>query len=286
MTTAIAVVAVFLGDLNAVAPYVSMFFLTTYGVVNIVAALETLSGDPSWRPKIHIPWAVNLIGGIACLGVIFFFNPIAGMVAILTELIIWIILSCRKSTERWGDARRGIYETLIRWALIKLSSRPMSARNWRPHVLVFVSDPVKHLDLIRFGNWFSQGRGVVTVCELVVGDIFKEQQDLIEMRKNMQDLLNREGLVVFAETNIVNDVVEGISSVAQANGMAGLQSNTILLGWPKERAMLVQFLSTMRNLEKLRKSLVIGRVQPRYLFPREGIQRSVHIWWGGDAAEW
>lgn len=179
LTLGVALGAVFLGDLNAVAPVVTIFFLTTYGVINIVAALETLSNDASWRPKLRVPWPVNLIGGIACLGVVFLINPLAGIIAIVAELTIWLLLSRRENTARWGDARRGIYETLIRWALIRLSRRPMSARNWRPHVLVFVSDPLQYLDLIRFGNWFSQGRGVVTVCQLVVGDLMDKNLDLI-----------------------------------------------------------------------------------------------------------
>ena len=47
--------AVVLGDLNAVAAVVSMFFLTVYGTVNLVAAFEALSGDPSWRPQLRAP---------------------------------------------------------------------------------------------------------------------------------------------------------------------------------------------------------------------------------------
>ncbi|OGF59563.1 MAG: hypothetical protein A2Y62_03740 [Candidatus Fischerbacteria bacterium RBG_13_37_8] len=45
--------------------------------------------------------------------------------------------------------------------------------------------------------------------------------------------------------------------------------------------MLVKFLDTMRHLEKLRKSFIIGKMQPRFLFPREGVKRFIHIWWGG-----
>jgi amino acid transporter len=113
--------AVFLGGLNAVAKLVSIFFLTTYGTINIVAALETLSGDPSWRPKLRVPWAVSLVGGLACILVIFLISPTAGFIAIFAEFLVWYILSRRERRARWGDARRGIYESLIRWALIQLA---------------------------------------------------------------------------------------------------------------------------------------------------------------------
>jgi hypothetical protein len=54
------------------------------------------------------------------------------------------------------------------WALIKLNQHAVTPRSWRPHLLVFVVDVRTELDLVRFGNWFSQGRGVVTVCKLLV----------------------------------------------------------------------------------------------------------------------
>ena len=279
-TIVIALGAVMLGDLNAVAPVVTMFFLTVYGIVNIVAAIESLSGDPSWRPRIRVPWPINLIGGIACIAVMFLINPLAGIAAIFIEIIIWLILSRKEQKARWGDARHGLYESLIRWALIRLARRPLSARNWRPHVLVFVPDPLEQLDLIRFGNWFSQGRGVVTVCELVVGDL-AQIQDIRKQRKKIQKFLNKEGLVVFAEVNVVQDVVSGITNVAQANGIAELASNTVLLGWPKNHRRLAEFLVVMKQLEHLNKSFIIGRIKPKYLFPREGIKRTVHVWWGG-----
>jgi amino acid transporter len=277
----IALGAVFLGNLNTVAAVVTVFFLTTYGVMNIAAAIETLSGDPSWRPKFRIPWIVNLLGGLGCLWVIFLINPLAGVIAISVELLIWILLSQREQQAGWGDARRGFYEAAIRWALILLARRPMSARNWRPHVLVFVSDLIEHLDLVWFGNWFSQGRGVVSVCELIEGKISDIKIDLMGTREVMQKALDDEGLVVFPEIHVVNDVVEGIVNVTQANGLAGLQSNMILLGWPTDKKRLSQFLKIMRQLELLNKSFIIGRIKPKYIFPREGSKRSVHIWWGG-----
>jgi potassium/chloride transporter 4/5/6 len=280
-TTVIAMGAVLLGDLNAVAPVVTMFFLTVYGTINVVAALETLSGDPSWRPKFRVPWPINLACGVACAWVMFLINPLASGVAIATVFLLWLFFVRREQKANWGDVRRGVYEALFRWALIRLAQRPMSARNWRPHVLVFVDDPIKRLDLIKFGSWFSQERGVVTVCELVVGDLLSDNLDLTERRQAMQNLLDEERITVFAEVDVVRDVVEGITDVAQSNGMAGMASNTVLLGWPKDHDRLAEFLLIVRRLEHLKKAVVIGRIQPQHLFPREKPKRAIHVWWGG-----
>ena len=46
VTLVLSLTAVFLGDLNTVATVATMFFLSVYGTVNLVAALESLSGNP------------------------------------------------------------------------------------------------------------------------------------------------------------------------------------------------------------------------------------------------
>ena len=281
ITVILALSGVMLGNLNAVAPVVTMFFLTVYGIINLVAAFESLSGDPSWRPKIRVPWPVCLLGAFGCAFAMFLINPLVGAVAIVVEVIIWLVISRREREARWGDARRGLYESFIRKALFKLADRPMSSRNWRPHPLVFVQDLEKSLDLVRFGFWFSQGRGLVTACRLLVGDLLNEKRDLLEMREEMRKILEQERLAVFAEVDVVPEIVDGIVSVSQANGMAAIESNTIMLGWPEDENRMVEFLRAMRRLEHLHKSFVLGRIRPKYVFRREGIRRTVHVWWGG-----
>ncbi|MEE4273711.1 MAG: hypothetical protein V2I67_18695 [Thermoanaerobaculales bacterium] len=279
VTLAIAVGAVFLGNLNAVATVVSMFFLTVYGTINIAASFEFLSGDPSWRPKIRVPWWLTMAVGVACAAVMVLISPVAGALALLAEVLLWGILSRRGQQARWGDSRRGLYEALIRWALIRLDGRPMSARNWRPHLLTFVVDPVKELDLVRFSDWFSQGRGVVTVCNLQAGDLETDDLDLEEQRERIMSVIDAEGIVVFPEVHAVRTVTEGIVNVAQANGMAGMASNTVLLGWPESAALRADFLRVMRRLERLNKSFILGRIQPKHILPRDEL--SIHVWWGG-----
>ena len=279
ITLALALSAVALGDLNAVARVVAMFFLTVYGTLNIVAAAETLGGDPSWRPRLRVPWPISLVGGLACLGTMFLIHPIAGGAAILAESGLWIALSRRHHAETWGDARRGIYESIIRWALIRLARRPVSARNWRPHILVFTSDLEQRLQLVRFGTWFSQNRGIVSVCRLVVGDLLDERMHPAARQREMQAVLEREHLMAFAEVAVVDEELTGITEMTQAHGVGVLESNTVLVGWPNSRVRLIELLRIMRRLENLERSFVIGRLN---VPPPEGeIRGEVHVWWGG-----
>jgi amino acid transporter len=276
----IALGAVFLGDLNTVAEVVSMFFLSVYGTVNLVATLEKLSGNPSWRPQVQIPWWLSLVGAFGCIGVMVLINVKASLVAMMVVLCLWLLLRRHERREDWGDVRRDLYEAVIRWALVGLSRRPMTARNWRPHILVFVSNIDRRLPLVRYGAWFSQNRGVVTACELVVGDLLNLDLDVHERERQIDAVLRQEGIVAFGEVDVVANIEQGILAVAQANGIAGIESNTVILGWPNDLERLAHFLRVIRPLNYLNQSLLIGRAEP--LAPlQEGERRTIHVWWGG-----
>ncbi|MDD5758043.1 MAG: hypothetical protein PHI06_03065 [Desulfobulbaceae bacterium] len=280
VTVSLSLLAVFLGDLNTVATVVTMFFLSVYGIINLVATLEYLSGNPSWRPTLEVHWSISLLGAFGCFGVMVLIHWPSTIAALAIEFILWLWFRRQTRLSSWGDLRRDLYESLIRWALIRLSRHPLTARNWRPHLLVFVRDIEQRLNLVRFASWFSEDRGVVTVSEMVIGDVLTTDMDYTERQSFLQNVLDREGIVAFGEVNVVQDVERGILAVSQANGMAGLESNTIMLGFPEDQERLAIFLKTLRSLQRLKRSLVIGKIE-RLRAPREGVPRIIHVWWGG-----
>jgi potassium/chloride transporter 4/5/6 len=126
LSGALAFVAVFfLNDLNTVASVVTVFFLTTYGALNGVACLETLIGDPAFRPRIRVPWFVPLMGFIGCFVAMFLIHPVACVVAILLEALLFIALSRRSLNTTWGDARSGLLLTGARHILLSLRQTRM-----------------------------------------------------------------------------------------------------------------------------------------------------------------
>jgi potassium/chloride transporter 4/5/6 len=54
----------------------------------------------------------------------------------------------------------------------------------------------------------------------------------------------------------------------------------VMIGWPNDHERLVTLLRVGRSLQRLNKSLLIGKISD--LVPlEEGEQREIHIWWGG-----
>ncbi|MEK6254924.1 MAG: amino acid permease, partial [Gemmatimonadales bacterium] len=81
VTLGIALGAVAVGNLNLIAPVLTMFFLTTYGVLNISAGLERLLGSPSFRPRFKVPWYLSALGAVGCVSVMFLVNSVATVIA-------------------------------------------------------------------------------------------------------------------------------------------------------------------------------------------------------------
>ncbi|MEM8862495.1 MAG: amino acid permease, partial [Chloroflexota bacterium] len=86
ITGAIALIVIWMGDLNAVAPVISMFFLNTYGITNLAAGIEKLVDNPSYRPRFNIPWYWSMLGALGCYGTMFLISPTATVIAIVISV--------------------------------------------------------------------------------------------------------------------------------------------------------------------------------------------------------
>jgi len=105
VSLALALVVVAVGDLNAVAPVLTMFFLASYAVVNLVSAGERFLRSPSFRPTFRVHWSLSLAGAVGCLAVMFLISPLATVVATAIVAAIWMMLNRRSARARWGDIR-------------------------------------------------------------------------------------------------------------------------------------------------------------------------------------
>jgi len=278
LTLVVSVGAVMLGDLDAVAPVLTMFFLTTYGMINLVAGVEALAADPSFRPTMRVhPW-VSLAGALGCFWVMYLINPIALVAAVVIEIGLYLLMRRRALAAPWGDLRRGAIMSMIRSATIQLRRLPLDPRNWRPNILLFAGDINLRPGLVRFGSWLVQDRGILTVCDLRVGTIAEDAAARKERVDELNEQITDLGILAFGEVDIVDDFEDGAIAVAQANGIAGIESNTVMFGWSEKPHRQVSQLRIIERLALLEKSAVICRTGAA---ERRRRRRQIHVWWGG-----
>lgn len=283
LTSVIAIGIIWLGDLNFVAPIISMFFLNTYGMVNLVAGIEKLVGNPSFRPRFRLPWYVSMLGAIGCYGVMFLINASATVVAIVISYGIYFMLQRRSLERTWGDVRSGIWFSVARQALLFLEGERWHIKNWRPNLMVFTGQPHNREQLVEVSRWLSLGQGLVTFFQLLVGDVETlAGRGLRETaRKHIRDYIQHHRMTAFAEAEIVADFEQGAITIAQAHGIGGLESNSVLMGWSREARGRVRNLSLMRRLVILHKSVLFLRLDPERGF---GQRKIINVWWRGQSS--
>jgi hypothetical protein len=254
-----------------------MFFLTTYGMINLVAGVERLTGDPSFRPTLRIPSWVSLAGAFGCFWVMFLINPIALAVAVVVEVGVYLVMRRRALAAPWGDLRRGALMALVRSTVLQLRRLPEDPRNWRPNILLFSGDPRRRAALVRFASWLVHDRGILTVSDLQVGKLEDLGPSVQERTESLNQDLDEMGVVAFGEVDVVEDFVTGVIDVAQANGIAGIASNTVMFGWSEKTDRQAEVLRIIERLATIGISAVI--CHPRPFSTRR--RRNIVVWWGG-----
>jgi amino acid transporter len=275
----IALLAVFLGGLNTIAQYVSVLFLTLYVAVNISAAIEKIIKSPSYRPKINVPWYVSITGAIGAIVVMNLINPIAFLFAFGFEAIILFYLYSKKLEQKWGDSAAGVWMSISRYALLKLNSRIIHVRNWRPFMILFIEDIRSRLDVVKFVALLGQNSGVLTISKLIKPDDHENILNVEETTFEMQRELRNEGLEAFTEVNIVSDFKRGMYTVVASHGIAGLKTNTVIFGWSLEQKGKREELETIQEIAKLKKNILLLHFNQN--FKKEN-NKIIDIWWGGQ----
>ena len=278
ISLSVALAAVALGDLNAVAPALTMFFLTTYGVVNLVAGIERLAGDPSFRPTWNVPWWASIAGAAGCFWVMYLINPGVLFIALAVEVGVYLAMRRRAMVAPWGDLRRGALTSLVRSSVLQLRRLPRDPRNWRPNILLFAGSVAKRRPLVTFANWLVQDRGILTVTDLVVGDIRTIGPEVAARADALQAEIEDFGVQAFAEVDVVDDFTTGAIAVAQSNGVNGIEANTVMFGWSDKIERRASTLAIIEALSNVGISSVICR--PRSELPLRR-RRRIHVWWGG-----
>jgi len=147
ITAGLVFLSLLLRDLNAIAPLLTMFFLITYAMINVVVLVEQGLSQVSFRPTIRVPIIIPLLGTIGCFFAMFIINPTVSIIAIFLVLTAYMFLMKKKFTTEEGDARSGLFNGLAEWSAKIVNKLPEAkARAWQPNIIV----PAKHIsDVVR-----------------------------------------------------------------------------------------------------------------------------------------
>ncbi|WP_372754823.1 amino acid permease [Mariniflexile sp.] len=143
ITAVIVLLGLSLRNLNTIAPLITMFFMITYAMVNVVALIEQSLALPSFRPTLKIPIIVPLIGAFGSITVMFIINAAVALASIILIIIFYFYLVKKKLKSEAGDSRSGLFTALAEWSTKKTTelSPTREVRSWRPDLLIPVTAP-------------------------------------------------------------------------------------------------------------------------------------------------
>ncbi|MBN1257282.1 MAG: amino acid permease [Planctomycetes bacterium] len=268
------------GALNLVAVIVTMFFLYTYGIINLAAFVEALGGNPSFRPVFRFfHWGTALLGAVGCVVVTFLINPVAALVAICLIAILYWYVTTRHLEASFGDARRGLVYASARKSLLQLASMEEDPRNWRPNILSFCGNPASREMLVNFSVWMESGRGFVLLVNILTGSYENVKKYRESAFKQLKEFCRENNIQAFPMVVAADSLEEGVSIILQTASIGPIRPNLVAFGWPKVIEHTHALGRQMRMAEEIGMSLavVIGRDMPK---PREG--KRIDLWWRGQ----
>ena len=280
VTFLMAQMGLLLGDLNAIAPILTMFFLATYGFTNLACGLEKWAASPSFRPTFRVPAGFSLLGALACFYVMSFIDMLAMIAALVLCSIIFLVAQRRALGTTYGDARHGIWAALVRSALHRLRRVDWHPLNWRPNLIILGGNPNKRPHLLHLGNNIVQDRGIVTYFHLLKGSVQDMAHVRTELFETYEPKIKEKFPAVFYRVDIVPDIYKGAVNVAQSYGVGNFEANSVMVGWPEKKERVPPYVDMLRDLVTLDRSLLVVKHSPERQF---GDGRNIHIWWGGLA---
>ena len=143
ITAVLVLFGISLRNLNTIAPLLTMFFMITYAMVNVVALVEQTLGLPSYRPTLKIPIIVPAIGAFGSIAIMFVLNVIIALFSLIFIVIFYLYLVKMNIKSAAGDSRSGLFTALAEWATKKTNSlrQEREVRSWRPDLLIPVTMP-------------------------------------------------------------------------------------------------------------------------------------------------
>jgi amino acid transporter len=276
LTLGVALLAVLGGSLDLVAPVLTMFFLTTYLVLNLAAGLERFLGSPSFRPAFRVPWALSLLGAAGCMAVMFLINPVATVAAALFIGAIYVWLERRELQAAWGDVRNGIWMEMVRAGLMRTEAKA-SVKSWRPHLLVLSGAPTRRWSLVEIGSAFTHNRGLLTVAT-VLPEGSRDAGQRSSMEETILDYLGRRGVQGMARVITAPDPYAGARALVESYGLGPLVHNTVILGASEETEHRDEYCAMVREIHRARRNTVILAENTERGF---GERRRIDVWWGG-----
>ncbi|GAB4323068.1 MAG: hypothetical protein Kow00127_15730 [Bacteroidales bacterium] len=266
----IAEAGILIGELNVIAGIVSMFYLASYGFINLAFFLESYAST-DFRPTFRVKRWVGLTGFVFAFAIMFKIDMLSMLAALIIVGGIYFWLKQRQIKLEYGDVWQSVLTRLLRSALSRMEKSEVHQRNWQPNMILFSGGTSKRPHLIELAQNLTGAYGIVSNFDLV------EDPDARVLFPKNQQAVAQDHLIpgIFTRRQTVKDLYSGIETIARTYGFSGLEPNTVMMGWSRQTKDPARFTRMLNTIYDLDLNLIVLGFDQRYHY-RE--YQSVDIW--------
>ena len=282
VTVGIAFIFVMMGGLNAVAEIISMFFMVTYGSLNLISFFQHFAADPSYRPTFRSKWWISLTGAVACFGLMFFMNPAYAVGALSLMVLFYLVINFYNPDKRnMAVIFQGVIFQLSRRLQVFLQkSEKEQTGNWRPSAVCISENSFKRLAAFDLLRWLAQRYGFGTYIHKISGYLSKSTNEEARYAKErLIKMAEAAGSNIYIDTLISPSYTSAIAQTIQLPGISGKDNNLLLLEYSKvESSNLTDIVDNFNLIHAVDFDvLILGTCERGY-----GLQREIHVWITND----
>ncbi|MFN2396678.1 MAG: hypothetical protein ABR597_13435, partial [Bacteroidales bacterium] len=276
LTFVIAAGGILIGDLNTIARVVSMFFIAAYGFINLAFALEKWAST-DFRPYFKVPGWVGWIGFAASIIVMIQIDVVAMFIAFILIWATWYLMKKREQRPDLGDVWQSVWSNVIRHSLFKMNAKGIEERNWKPNIMLFSGNPHTREKLIELGKALISNHGLLTIINLEKVTPGQKIQSRFKQNLVTPENLSEKG--IFTRVYPCTDIYEGIENLAQTYGFAGVEPNTVLMGWTRSNTEKEKFATLIKHIINMDHNILLMDYDMEKGF---GKRKTIDIWWRGS----
>jgi solute carrier family 12 (sodium/potassium/chloride transporter), member 2 len=275
-----------LGNLDSIAPIITMFFLIAYAIINIVVFIEQSIGLVSFRPTLSIPKLVPLYGAIASFFFIFIINAVAGLMALIFVFFSYLFLIKRKLHSDEGDIRSGLFVAFSEWAARKVLTLPESTKHiWKPNILLPVLNTSTLLGNFPVIKSITFPNGTMTVLGLDIEQMHsapektsltrKQRKHQIKELPSLVKKFGKEGIFTSSSQISAKNYVDAVSISLEAIESQTFSPNILFLPFRPKCLSLLALQHIFTIAKKHNTGIIISDRDEEVGL---GSEEDIHIW--------
>jgi amino acid transporter len=278
ITVALAFFFVLLGDIDAVAEIISMFFMVTYGTLCLISFLQHFAADPSYRPTFRSRWYISLFGALGCFGLMFFMNPGNAILALLMMGLFYnLVAYYNPEKKNLAVIFQGVIFQFSRQLQVFLQkAEKEQSGSWRPSAVCISEHSFDRLAAFDLLRWLSQRYGFGTYIHKIDGYLSKTtHQEAKKAKERLIKMAEVSRSNTYIDTLVSPSYTSAIAQVIQLPGMSGSENNLLLLEFSKNNPHNLE--DIVDNFKLIKSAefdvAILGSSERSY-----GLKQQIHIW--------